>query len=108
MSLMAPRLRLAVALLSTGLIFYIALGSYLGRVLGDTTYGQLALFNEVLRIVLDSYLEPVNLDRTMTGADLGLASPMGIARAPSTSGVTRGHMLSSTRRLPEPSTNEAR
>jgi carboxyl-terminal processing protease len=73
---MAPRLRLAVALLSTGLIFYIALGSYLGRVLGDTTYGQLALFNEVLRIVLDSYLEPVNLDRTMTGADLGLGDAL--------------------------------
>lgn len=73
---MTPRLRLAVAVLSTGLIFYIAVGSYLGRVFGDTTYGQLALFNEVVRIVLDSYLEPVNLDRTMTGADLGLGDAL--------------------------------
>jgi carboxyl-terminal processing protease len=76
MGFMSPKLRLGVALLSTGLVFYIALGSYLGRVLGDTTYGQLALFNEVIRIVLDSYLEPVNLDRTMSGADLGLGDAL--------------------------------
>jgi carboxyl-terminal processing protease len=73
---MSPKLRLGIAVLSTGLIFYIALGSYLGRVFGDTTYGQLALFNEVIRIVLDSYLEPVNLDRTMNGADLGLGDAL--------------------------------
>ena len=35
-------------------------------------------------------------------------SATGMARASSTSGETSGHMLSSTRRLPEPSTNEGR
>jgi len=35
-------------------------------------------------------------------------SATGIVSAPSTSGATNGHMLSSTRRLPEPSTNEGR
>jgi len=35
-------------------------------------------------------------------------SATGMATAASTSGATSGHMLSSTRRLPEPSTNEAR
>jgi hypothetical protein len=35
-------------------------------------------------------------------------SATGIDSAPSTSGSTSGHMLSSTRRLPEPSTNEGR
>jgi len=35
-------------------------------------------------------------------------SATGMARASSTSGATSGHMLSSTRRLPEPSTNEGR
>jgi carboxyl-terminal processing protease len=73
---MSPKLRLGIAVVSTGLIFYIALGSYLGRVFGDTTYGQLSLFNEVIRIVIDSYLEPVNLDRTMSGADLGLGDAL--------------------------------
>ena len=69
---MSPRGRLAIALTSTLLVAYVALGSLLGRVLGDTTYGQLALFNEVLRIVLEAYVEPVNVDRAMNGARVGL------------------------------------
>jgi carboxyl-terminal processing protease len=73
---MSPRIRLFVALASTGLIAYIAVGSLLGRVLGDTTYGQLAVFNEVVRLVLDAYVDPVNLDRTMTGANLGLTDAL--------------------------------
>jgi carboxyl-terminal processing protease len=73
---MSPRGRLAIALVSTLLVGYVALGSLLGRVLGDTTYGQLALFNEVLRIVLDAYVEPVNVDRAMNGARLGLTDAL--------------------------------
>jgi carboxyl-terminal processing protease len=73
---MSPRGRLAIALASTLLVGYVALGSLLGRVLGDTTYGQLALFNEVLRIVLDAYVEPVNVDRAMNGARLGLTDAL--------------------------------
>jgi carboxyl-terminal processing protease len=73
---MTPRARLAIALTSTLLVGYVALGSLLGRVLGDTTYGQLALFNEVLRIVLDAYVEPVNVDRAMNGARLGLTDAL--------------------------------
>ena len=34
---MSPRARLAIALASTLLVGYVALGSLLGRVLGDTT-----------------------------------------------------------------------
>ncbi len=37
-----------------------------------SSIGQLAVFNEVVRIVIDGYVEPVNLDRTMAGARLGL------------------------------------
>lgn len=73
---MSPRGRLAIALVSTLLVGYVALGSLLGRVFGDTTYGQLALFNEVLRIVLDAYVEPVNVDRAMNGARLGLTDAL--------------------------------
>lgn len=73
---MNPRVRLVVALLSTGLVAYIALGSVLGRVLGDTSYGQLAVFNEVVRLVLDTYVDPVNIDRTMDGAYLGLTEAL--------------------------------
>ncbi len=73
---MSPRSRLVVALVSTALIAYIAVGSLLGRVLGDTSYGQLSIFNEVVRLVLDSYVEPVNLDRAMAGARLGMSDAL--------------------------------
>jgi carboxyl-terminal processing protease len=67
---------LLVAAGSTTLILYIALGTVLGRVLGDTSYGQLALFNEVVRLVLDAYVEPVNLDRAMAGAEFGMVDSL--------------------------------
>ncbi len=73
---MSHRARLFLALVSTGLIGYIAVGSLLARVLGDTSYGQLAIFNEVVRMVIDSYVEPVNVDRAMAGARLGMADAL--------------------------------
>jgi carboxyl-terminal processing protease len=73
---MSPRGRLLVALVSTLLVGYVAVGSLLGRVLGDTTYGQLAVFNEVVRLVMDAYVEPVNIDRAMTGARMGLTDAL--------------------------------
>ncbi len=73
---MSPRSRLAVALVSTALIAYIAVGSLLGRVLGDTSYGQLSIFGEVVRLVIDSYVEPVNLDRAMAGARQGMSDAL--------------------------------
>ncbi len=73
---MSHRARLVIALVSTGFIGYIAVGSLLGRALGDTSYGQLAIFNEVVRLVLDAYVEPVNLDRAMAGARLGMADAL--------------------------------
>lgn len=73
---MNPRSRLFVALVSTGLVGYIFAGSLLSRVMGDTSYGQLAIFSEVVRLVLLSYVEPVNLDRAMAGARLGLTEAL--------------------------------
>jgi carboxyl-terminal processing protease len=72
---MSHRTRLLVALVSTVLIGYVAVGSF-GRVLGDTSFGQLAIFNEVVRLVLDAYVEPVNVDRAMAGARLGMADAL--------------------------------
>jgi carboxyl-terminal processing protease len=73
---MTPRGRLAVAVASLVVVAYSLGGFVLGRVAGDTTYGQLALFNEVLRIVLDAYVEPVNVDRAMNGARVGLTDAL--------------------------------
>ena len=73
---MSPRTRLVVAFASTALTAYIALGILLGRVLGDSTYSQLSVFNEVVRLVLEAYVEPVNLDKAMAGANLGLTEAL--------------------------------
>ncbi|HET8645449.1 MAG TPA: S41 family peptidase [Vicinamibacteria bacterium] len=73
---MSPRIRLLVALISTTLIGYIAVGSLLGRVLGDSTYSQLNIFNEVVRLVLDAYVDRVDLDRAMSGARLGMTDAL--------------------------------
>ncbi|HET9318017.1 MAG TPA: hypothetical protein VFQ51_20655, partial [Vicinamibacteria bacterium] len=73
---MSPRSRLFVAILSTACVGYIVVGSLLSRVWGDTSYTQLAIFNEVMRIVLEAYVEPVNLDRAMGGARLGLTEAL--------------------------------
>jgi carboxyl-terminal processing protease len=73
---MSHRSRLLIALASTALIGYVALGATLGRAFGDTSYGQLAIFNEVLRLVIDAYVDPVNIDRAMAGARLGMADSL--------------------------------
>jgi carboxyl-terminal processing protease len=73
---MSQKSRLLLALASTVLIAYVAVGAMLGKALGDTSYGQLAIFNEVVRLVLDAYVEPVNLDRAMAGARLGMADAL--------------------------------
>lgn len=73
---MSPRTRLMIAMASTSLVFYLAVASVLSRVKGDDTYGQLSLFNEVVRLVIDSYVEPVDLDRTLDGALRGLGDAL--------------------------------
>lgn len=74
---MSSRLRLAIAALSTAFVFYIAIGNFLlGWARADTTYGQLALFNEVISIVLHNYVEAVDVDRAMSGAKMGLTEAL--------------------------------
>jgi carboxyl-terminal processing protease len=73
---MSARTRLSVAVLSTALVAYVFVGSVLGRVMGDSSYTQLAIFNEVVRFVIDAYVEPVDLERTMAGARLGLTDAL--------------------------------
>ncbi|HEY7515515.1 MAG TPA: S41 family peptidase [Vicinamibacteria bacterium] len=73
---MSARGRLFVALVSTCLVAYVAAGSVLGRVFSDTSYAQLTVFNEVVRLVLDAYVDPVNVDRAMDGAQLGLTEAL--------------------------------
>lgn len=89
---MTSRSRLVIALLSTGLVCYIFVGSLMNRVLGDSTYGQLALFGEVIHLVQTAYVEPVNVDRTMRGAELGLTEALDGDSAYLDAGEFRSHL----------------
>lgn len=73
---MSSRSRLAIALLSTTIACYVAFGTLFGRVVGDSAYGQLALFGEVLHLVTSSYVEPINAERAMRNAELGLTEAL--------------------------------
>ena len=42
------------------------------RALGDTGYTQLSIFHEVVSMIRDSYVDPVNMDRTLDAAETGL------------------------------------
>jgi carboxyl-terminal processing protease len=73
---MSPRVRLLIAFVSTSLVGYTLLGALPGHVAGDTTYGQLSVFNEVIRLVDQAYVEPVNMDRALATADMGLTEAL--------------------------------
>src|SRR4029450_11141723 len=51
-------------------------GARRGWVAGDATYGQLAVFKEVVRLVNEAYVEPVNMERALSTADMGLTEAL--------------------------------
>ena len=57
---------------STILVLYLASGPLMRRALGDTGYTQLSIFHEVVSMIRDSYVDPVNMDRTLDAAEGGL------------------------------------
>ena len=69
---MSPATRLVIALISTATALFVMLGGLLGRVAGDSAYGQLALFSEVLHRVTTAYVEPVDPGRAVRDAQFGL------------------------------------
>jgi carboxyl-terminal processing protease len=69
---MSARVRLLVAVASLGVVSYVFVGGFLRPALGDSTYSQLSVFNEVMHKVVDFYVDPVNVDRTMGAAEQGL------------------------------------
>ena len=59
--------------ISAGLIAFTLSGALMGRVVAvEGTYGYLKLFNEVLYLVLNNYVQPVQIDTLMDGAYRGL------------------------------------
>ena len=69
---MTSRSRFVLSLLSTALVLYLASGPLMRRALGDTGYTQLSIFHEVVSMIRDSYVDPVNMDRTLDAAESGL------------------------------------
>jgi carboxyl-terminal processing protease len=73
---MTSRTRLWVLAVSTPIIAFAIIGGYLGRVLGagkDDTFRQLPVFEEVISLVLNNYVEEVDVRHAMSGALKGLA-----------------------------------
>ncbi|MBX7184904.1 MAG: PDZ domain-containing protein [Vicinamibacteria bacterium] len=69
---MTSRSRFVLSLLSTVAVVYLASGPLMRRALGDTGYTQLSIFHEVVSMIRDSYVDPVNMDRTLDAAESGL------------------------------------
>jgi carboxyl-terminal processing protease len=59
---------------SVPVIIFTLIGGYLGQVLAkDDTYQHLRVFEDVISLVLNNYVEPVNVKTAMNGAMKGLA-----------------------------------
>ena len=72
---MTSKTRLTVLLVSTPIIVFVLLGGFLNRVLADqdTSYQPLRVFEDVVSLVMNNYVEKVNNERIMRGALQGLA-----------------------------------
>jgi carboxyl-terminal processing protease len=69
---MTSRSRFVLSLLSTAVVLFLASGPLMRKALGDTGYTQLSIFHEVVSMIRDSYVDPVNMDRTLDAAESGL------------------------------------
>ena len=70
---MTTRTRLSVLLVSTPLLAFIVLGG-LGRASsGDQTFQHLRVFEDVVSLILNNYVEDAKVDKVMEGAMRGLA-----------------------------------
>src|SRR5881396_3756324 len=73
-SLMTSRTRLWVLLISTPVIAFAIIGGYLGQAMTkDDTYQHLRVFEDVVSLVLNNYVEEVDVKKAMKGAMNGLA-----------------------------------
>ena len=71
---MTSRTRLWVLLISTPVIAFAIIGGYLGQVMAkDDTYQHLRVFQDVVSLVLNNYVEEVDVKKAMKGAMNGLA-----------------------------------
>lgn len=71
---MTSRTRFWVLAVSTPIIAFALIGGFLGKVIArDETFRQLSIFHDVVSLVVDNYVEPVDVRQIMRGAMRGLA-----------------------------------
>ena len=71
---MTSRTRLWVLAVSTPVIVFALLGGYLGQAMAkDDTYQPLRIFEDVVSLVVNNYVEEVDVRKAMGGALHGLA-----------------------------------
>ena len=71
---MTARTRLWILAVSTPVIAFTAVGGYLGQAMSrDDTVQHLRIFGDVFDLVIDNYVEEVNVRKAMGGAMRGLA-----------------------------------
>jgi len=71
---MTSRSRTLVLVVSTAIMAFAFVGGYLGQALAkDDTYQHLRVFEDVVSLVLNNYVEPVDVQQAMQGAMRGLA-----------------------------------
>lgn len=72
---MTTRTRLSVLLISTPLLAFIVFGGILGKASsgGDSTFQHLRVFEDVVSLILNNYVEDAKVDKVMEGAMRGLA-----------------------------------
>lgn len=71
---MTSRTRGAVLAISTSIMAFAFVGGYLGQAIAkDDTYQHLRVFEDVVSLVLNNYVEPVDVREAMKGAMKGLA-----------------------------------
>jgi carboxyl-terminal processing protease len=71
---MSLKTRLSVLLVSTPVLAFVIVGGLMGKEpAADDSYQHLRVFQDVVQLVMSSYVEPVKVDRVMDGAMRGLA-----------------------------------
>ncbi len=74
---MTSRTRLWVLAISTPLIAFAVIGGYLGQAMAkDDTYQHLRVFEDVVSLVLNNYVEDVDVSKAMHGALNGLSDSL--------------------------------
>src|SRR4026207_841324 len=71
---MSSRTRVIVMSISAPVVAFAIVGGFLGRVMArEDTYQHLKVFDDVVGMITNSYVEQVNVDKVMHGAMRGLA-----------------------------------